>query len=183
MLCKCLRESLWFGFLWFGSDGTSSRNSEVVHAGIYYPIGSLKARTARSERGLATVRHCVAGHAELLKFCADRDIRHRVCGKLIVATSQAQLEEPKISCVDSALGTGRHSGPCISQPCQAAAAHCTAGQGAGARGLRGDVWTALSFGALRRCASLSENSGGGLARLHGGGPNTGGGQQHPGFEG
>ncbi|MFD0934171.1 NAD(P)/FAD-dependent oxidoreductase, partial [Methylobacterium trifolii] len=61
----------------FGT-GVSSRNSEVIHAGMYYPAGSLRAR------------HCVAGRRMLYDFCESHGVAHRACGKLIVATSEAE---------------------------------------------------------------------------------------------
>ena len=59
--------------------GISSRNSEVIHAGLYYPAGSLEAQL------------CVRGRDMLYAYCAERGVPHRRCGKLVVATSLEQL--------------------------------------------------------------------------------------------
>ena len=60
--------------------GTSSRNSEVIHAGLYYAPGSLKARL------------CVRGKELLYALCASHGVDHRRCGKLTVANSEAEVQ-------------------------------------------------------------------------------------------
>ncbi|MEP1932909.1 MAG: NAD(P)/FAD-dependent oxidoreductase [Roseibium sp.] len=63
-----------------GSE-TSSRNSEVIHAGIYYPAGSLKAQL------------CVKGKKQIYAFCQENGVGYEQTGKLIVASNSAQLNE------------------------------------------------------------------------------------------
>jgi L-2-hydroxyglutarate oxidase LhgO len=58
---------------------TSSRNSEVIHGGLYYPAGSLKARS------------CVAGRERLYAYCREHGVPHARLGKLIVATDESEI--------------------------------------------------------------------------------------------
>ena len=77
----------------FGTE-TSARNSEVIHAGVYYSPGSLKATL------------CVQGKALLYQFCKDYGVDHRQCGKLIVATTavqEAQLHTIKQKAEDNVV--------------------------------------------------------------------------------
>lgn len=66
-------------------SGISSRNSEVMHGGMYYATGSLKARL------------CVRGRRSMTAYLAERGLPHRLCGKLIVATSEAEV--PKLQAI------------------------------------------------------------------------------------
>ncbi len=76
----------------FGQE-TSSRNSEVIHSGIYYPTGSLKAKL------------CVEGNQRLYQFCREWEIPHQRIGKLIIAR-----DETEIPALDSILAQGRENG-------------------------------------------------------------------------
>ena len=60
--------------------GVSSRNSEVIHAGLYYPTGSQRAH------------HCTRGRRMLYALCASHGVPHRKCGKLVVATSEGEMD-------------------------------------------------------------------------------------------
>ncbi len=76
----------------FGQE-TSSRNSETIHAGIYYPEGSLKAQT------------CVAGSVHLYELCQEYGIAHKKTGKLIVAT-----RDEEVGRLEALLDQGRRNG-------------------------------------------------------------------------
>ena len=65
-------------------EGISSRNSGVIHAGLYYALGSLKAKL------------CVRGRELLYAFCARRGVTHRRTGKLVVATDWLEVEALRV---------------------------------------------------------------------------------------
>lgn len=73
--------------------GASSRNSGVIHSGLYYTPGSLKAK------------HCVRGNRLTYEFCASHGVPHRNCGKLVVASSKEEAEE-----LAKLVETGRANG-------------------------------------------------------------------------
>ena len=74
-------------------SGISSRNSEVIHAGIYYPTGLDKTRL------------CVDGKAMLYAFCQEFNVPHRRCGKLLVAAGAAEIE--KLAAIKSVITNPR----------------------------------------------------------------------------
>ena len=87
-------------------EETSSRNSEVIHAGLYYAAGSLKAKL------------CVEGKQLLYAYCESKGIEHRRCGKLIVATHQAQ--RAKLDEVRRSADAERSHGPRVARRKRAA---------------------------------------------------------------
>ena len=80
-------------------QGVSSRNSEVIHGGLYYPPGSLKSRM------------CVRGRELLYAYCAERGVPYRRCGKLVVANSDAER-----AALEQILARGRANGVHELQP-------------------------------------------------------------------
>jgi len=74
---------------------TSSRNSEVIHAGIYYPKGSLKARL------------CVTGKQQLYAYCVEHGVPHENCGKVLVAANDAEIPIV-LGYIDKANANGVH---------------------------------------------------------------------------
>src|ERR1700674_1849349 len=60
-------------------SGSSSRNSEVIHAGLYYPTGSLRER------------HCARSRRLLYAYCASHGVPHRKLGKLVVVSREAEI--------------------------------------------------------------------------------------------
>jgi L-2-hydroxyglutarate oxidase LhgO len=75
------------------ANGVSSRNSEVIHGGLYYPTGSLRAR------------HSTRGRRLLYEFCASHGVPHRKCGKLVVATDTSELAK-----VETIMAQGKANG-------------------------------------------------------------------------
>ena len=99
--------------------GTSSRNSEVIHAGMYYPTGTLRAR------------HCVTGRHMLYEFCASHGVPHNKCGKLVVATNtaeQAKIEtiaaQGEINGVEGLELLGGNAARALSRSCPAPGRCC-----------------------------------------------------------
>ncbi|CAM5631145.1 L-2-hydroxyglutarate oxidase OS=Streptomyces rimosus subsp. rimosus (strain ATCC / DSM 40260/ JCM 4667 / NRRL 2234) OX=1265868 GN=lhgO PE=3 SV=1 [Streptomyces rimosus subsp. rimosus] len=128
----------------------TGRNSGVIHSGIYYPPGSLKARFA------------LQGSAEMVKFCLDHAIPHEVTGKLIVATDRAEL--PRLH---SLIQRGRDAGIPVRElgPAQIAQYEPEV---SGLAAIHVGTTGITDFGAVARClATLATEAGAHRVRLRG----------------
>lgn len=125
----------------------SSRNSEVIHAGIYYPPGSLKAET------------CLAGKPRLYAYCREHGIDHRRLGKLIVATAPEQ--ESKLRAIQvNALACGLEDLVWLGADearLEAPAVHCHAALWSPSTGI------VDSHGVMRRMLADTQELGGAIA--------------------
>lgn len=81
----------------FGQD-TSSRNSEVIHAGMYYPTGSLKAKL------------CVEGNPLLYEFCDKHSVPYQRIGKVIIARDQAEIPSLDSAAIFTSIAVNAKSG-------------------------------------------------------------------------
>lgn len=130
----------------FGME-TSSRNSEVIHAGIYYPAGSLKAQM------------CIEGRERLYDYCRSRGVPHRNCGKLIVLAHEGQ--RPK---VDEVMARARACGVSELHPISASEAAALEPEVRGAGGLfspRTGIVDSHSY--MEALLADFENAGGSIA--------------------
>jgi len=122
----------------------SGHNSGVIHSGIYYAPGSLKAK------------NCVAGAAELLRFCDENGIRYELCGKVIVATSEAEL--PRL---DELYRRGTANGVPGLEVIDAARLAELEPHAAGIRGIHSPKTGIIDFAAVTRAYAARVEKGGG----------------------
>lgn len=148
--------------------GISSRNSEVIHAGLYYPADSLRAR------------HCVEGRKRLYAFCESHGVPYRACGKLVVAASPTEIprieaisRQARANGVDGLALLDSHEARRLEPNLACAAALLSAETGivdshALMLALRGDIEDAGGVLALRTPVDALRRQGGGWIAAFGG---------------